>query len=65
MDLERNSQIIWLLNIIDQISETLDVQTYFIDIFFNLSIVLDFTDHRILFAKLASLWYSLMCAKIV
>ena len=54
-----------LLNIIDQISESLDVNKYSIGIFLNLSKAFDTTDHRILLQKIASLWYSSMCAKMV
>ena len=38
MDLERNILLIWLFfNIIDQISESIDVKKYSIGIFLNLS----------------------------
>ena len=41
-----------LLNIIDQISESLDVKKYFIGIFLDLSKAFDSIDNRVLLQKL-------------
>ena len=45
---EKHSTYMAPLNIIDQISESLDVKKYFIGIFLDLSKAFDTIDHRIL-----------------
>ena len=49
---EKHSTYMALLNIIDQISESLDIKKYSIGIFFYLSRAFDTIDHRILLQKL-------------
>ena len=62
---EKHSTYMALLNIIDQISESLDVNKYLHLHFLDLSKAFDTIDHRIFFAKIASLCYSWMLAKMV
>ena len=64
---EKPSAYMALLNIIDQISESVDIKKYSISIFLDLSKAFDTTDYCILLQKLQvyGIQYSWMCAKMV